>query len=274
MAKKKLKARGNFRKVTPAVAERYIAYWKKRKVETAGQIPDGKDAAVQKIRLMEALSVWRAFGRKMAEYEKAKAEYDTKLAEFKALGAKKVFENAGLPAKYLKPKAPAKPSKTDARSVRGGNFKKVSKKQALTYLRTMFTRAAKNAVYGPAARVTLTKLSDSKTGRSKDAIKTRETFSPRMQEAFLLVGPEQATGMWVKANTLQTKLAEQKAIKDKKAEERKATVNAAKVAAHQKKIEAAEKRLAKLREAGVGIVAARRARRARRGRRLLRRRAR
>jgi hypothetical protein len=282
MAKKKLKARGNFRKVTPAVAEKYVNFWKKRGVTTAGEIPDGKNATVQRIRLKEALDVHRKYLNKLVGYEGEKAAYEAKLAEFKSLENKKVFEHAGLPAKYVRPKAPVKPAKTGPRSVRGGNFKRVSKKQASTYMRSLFTRAAKNAVAAvektktgkPAKRVTLESLSEIKGGRSKRAQASRSTFSPRLQEAVLLLGPEKSAQMWVNAQTVQTKLAEKKAKNAVIAEKRKKTADAAKLAKCQKQVERAQKRLGQLQAACAGITAARRARRSRRSSRRLRRRAR
>lgn len=249
MAKKKLKARGNFRRVTPQVAERYIKFWEKRGVTKADQIPEGKDQKVQQIRLREALSVMREFHRKMEAYEAEKAAYEGKLAEYKALAKNKVFEHAGLPAKYLHPKAPVKPAMTGPRSVRGGNFKKVSKKQAKSYLARLFGYSARP----------LDQLSPE--SHMKRFGGNANQFTPRIQEAVTLVGPGDAAQMFLRAEQNRAKRAEKAADAAAKKEAAKTKRDATKMAKATKTLEKARKRVADLEAAMAGAKRARRSRR-------------
>jgi len=280
MAKKKKKVkmrRGNFRRVTPVVADRYVKHWAKRGVTTPNEIPDSPSAKVERIRLTEASSVMREFQRKLDAYEQEKAVYEKQLAEFNALKKKGVFEHSGLPAQYVRPTAPTKPKMTGPRPARGGNFKRVSKKQAKAYLRRLFNAAAKNTVAKERGEL------KTRTGKKSDRVtmdrlprgkKGKQIFSPRIKESILLLGPQEASELWGNAHHLQARIAKKAADKALAAEKRKKKADEAKLANYQKEIDRTQKRLQELENTCAAITAARRSRRSRRGRRQMRRRGR
>lgn len=269
MARKKLKARGNFRRVTPKVAAKYIAYWEKKGVTKANEIPDGKNATLQRARLMEAKAVWLDYLRKLESYEQELASYKEALAKYEEVKKTTIPTATGLAAQYLKPTKPVKPSLSGPKSARGGNFKPVTKKQALNYLRSLANRAAHNAVSGKDGRVTLKDLNLKvgsplrKTRVEGGQVLPASQFYPRVREAAQLVGADKASEIFAKAKQLQVKLEEQKLKKQKAAEERKKKVDAKKVAQLQKKLERLKKQRAEVEQAlrdlrGVAARAARR----------------
>ncbi|RJR07544.1 hypothetical protein C4588_06475 [Candidatus Parcubacteria bacterium] len=251
MAKKHKKARkGNFRRVTPAVAERYLRRWAKKGVTRADDIPASKNSDYEKIRWREAQAVMRNYERRVDEHKAALERYKQQLQEYKALKGKKVFVHSGLPAKYLAPKKPATPKKTDCTTPRCGNFKPVNKKQAKNYLKRLFNYSKQ----GLDDLMPLAHLSGAKADK----------FTPRIQEATLKVGLTEAADLWLKAEVVRAKRAQAAAEKAKKAEERKYKVNATKLAKFDKLIEKAKARLEELekkRKALTSLVVASRRRR-------------
>lgn len=223
---KRKTGRGNFRKVSPAAALRYLKQWASRGVTSADAIPAGPNASVQKVRYREAAAVARDYNVRLAKHHEALATYALALKEFKALGKKKVFAQGGLKAKWLRPAKPVAPSLTGSKA--GGNFRRVTKAQAKAYLRGMCTRAKdglqaiEEVASDPAARpINMSSI--------KATVDGGNPRTPRLQEAIMLVGPAEVVKI-ISSCEISRKKSEEAALKKAAAaEERKKKINKAKV---------------------------------------------
>lgn len=267
MARRKRKVRGNYRKPTPKVAKRYLAYWAKKGIKRAQDIPEGKSKEqthIQRVRFQEAADVMRKWGlskrgQKHSAQEDALDNYKKQLKKFKALKKKKAFKHAGLPAKYVAPKKPKVGKLPGPKSWRGGNFFRTNKTKARRYLSGVWNRG----------KHPLSELAGN--------VGVWNQFTPRVQEAMMLLGQEESLKLWNRAKANRVKRAEKEAKKQKEAEARKKKADTKKLAKLNAVIEKAQKAKADLKKSkkAVATVArmfrskrrTRRARRTRRGRR-------
>lgn len=235
--KKKKLARvgGNFRRVTPKVAKRYVDQWAKKGVLTPNDIPDqGSPEATRlaKIRLREAQYVLNNFDRRKAEYEERLAKYKQELEIYEAAKKSTTILANGLEAKVLRPEKPTMPKFTGPSSKRGGNFKKVTKAQAVNYLRRVFRKPPQgHAPVGAKGHKTL---------KAKQFLKIEDLTAmkpgyhgdlsaPRIQEAIEVAGMETTLKLFNQAKEAHARAVERAAKRALAAEKRKATMDKKKV---------------------------------------------
>lgn len=253
---KRRAGRGNFKRVSPAAAQRYLNAWDKKNVQRADQIPAGKNADVQRIRFREAQAVVMDHLRAVARHKEAVAKYEELLKQFRALGKRHVFEHLGLRAKFLRPTKPKAPSANAPAGKNRGNFKRVTKAQARAYLRGLCAKAKD----GPDA---LTKALQSEIKATTDGGDAR---TPRLQEAITLVGFEELANIHAKCLIARQNAEKRAAEKRLAAEARKEKANKAKLARWQREITKCEEKISKAKQAMAGVSAARRSRRRRHAR--------
>ena len=245
MAKKKKKkisrrgGRGNFKKVSPSAAQKYLAVWHKKNVKTADQIPAGPNADVQKIRFREAQAVVIDYQRALAKHREATAKYEALLKQYKALGKRHVFEHLGLRSKHLRPTKPKTPSAKVPSGKNRGNFKRVTKVQARAYLRGLCAKAKD----GPEA------LTKALQGEIKATSAGGDARTPRLQEAITLVGFTELANIHARCLITRQKAEKRAAEKRLAAEARKEKANKAKLARWQREIDACEQKIANAKKA-------------------------
>lgn len=269
--KRKVKGGGNFRRPTPARAEKYLARKEREGILKASDIvdEDKKQQAVERTRFREALNAWRDYNRRLEAYENAKAEAEAAyVAAIKdwSDAKKKGLDVGKKPAKskyvkdYMEQKGVrvTKPSKTHkAKHPKlKGNFKKMSQKGAKQYLARVFRKLTTGR---------MTSESDLQRYLKRAPVKVYgggDNRLWRIQEAVHVVGIPEALRIKQRADEAAAKKARQLAEKLLKKEKRlEGNVQKA-----QEKLDKVQQRLADLRQerAAIGQVAtAARKRRAR-----------
>ena len=139
---------GNFVKPTPTVAQKHLDAWEKKgvtsknqittgmKAPQVGELKDDKDVKLAKIRYQEAQNTVNWY---LDHFTRGGAKWQGDVHDAYKMAHQEWKE---AKAKGTKLPAPIPPSKPASRS-RGGNFKKVSKKHAIAYLKRQFRWPAK-----------------------------------------------------------------------------------------------------------------------------------
>jgi hypothetical protein len=284
---------GNFVKPSPAVAKRHVAYWSKKGVASPAQITMGMKGqygaktdtsdllTIARVRLGEAIQISEAYDSACDKIQATK----------KVVGAFKCPINASSVAKYIGT---------------GGNFRPVSKKRAIAYLKRLFRWSPRLHPKDAAGKTdyTSTYIGEWSSGRSGSgggavtakqlqyaaetsvngwlkAAGRRGDIGPRLIEAMIVVGADKAQKLLVQAQKSALAYAKKEAKKEADKAARKAKrdeaalvkIQAAKVAAQARldkaiaKLNAQEAKLTQATAVASRKAKARKAKRAKRSRR-------
>jgi len=219
MAKKKKKAKksksrkmkrkggGNAVRPTPGVAKAYLARKEKAGIVAAGDIvlENKKEQEIERVRWREANNVWNDYNRRLEAYEAKLDEWKVQNQAFKDAKKKKI-EGWKQMSPGARPSKPSMKSKAKDHS-RKGNFKRWSKAQAKKYLARVF----RHHVADDPTTLLAKQFNVASQYRSKQRI-------PRLQEAILVAGVDEALKIYNRNRGLATKAAEKKAAAQARAQ--------------------------------------------------------
>jgi len=217
-AKRRKKAKGgNFRRPTPAVAKTYLARREKQGVVSANDIvlEDKREQEIQRVRWREANNVWNDYNRRLEAHEVA-------LAGYKAAKKSKAEGHELL----TRPSKPSLKSRTKDKS-RRGNFKRMNKKQAKSYLARVFRSHADSRAMEPGAIIS--------RGFNVNWDYKINQRTPRLQEAITVAGIEDALKI-LNSQKKNFVKAQKKAVKKAQAAAKRAKTRAANKAKKDKKL--------------------------------------